>query len=121
MRCVRARQWEGRVVRRSDDDGIRGGCGGESQKNTIHVMIGIHIAELFIGADANTGGRHDPLEWCHGDQSFWPSCAPLRCEHVVSTPLRCEHVVVSTPLRCEHVVVSTPLGREHVVVTTPLR
>ena len=87
------RQWEGRgdMMGRSDDDGIRGGCDGESQKNTIHVMIGVHIAELFIGADAYTGGCHDPLEWCYGDQSVWPSCAPLRCEHVVvSTPLRCD-------------------------------
>ena len=62
---------ESEAVGRSDDDGIRGGCDGESQKNTIHVTIGIHIAELFIGADAHTGGRHDPLEWCHGDQSVW--------------------------------------------------
>ena len=78
---MRVRQWEGRgdMMGRSDDDGI------------IHVMIGVHIAELFIGADANTGGRHDPLEWCYGDQSVWPSCAPLRCKHVVvSTPLRCD-------------------------------
>ena len=108
---------ESEAVGKSDDDGIRGGVMG-SLRRTPYMNIGVHIAELFIGADAHTGGCHDPLEWCHGDQSVWPSSAPLRCEHVVHVvstprPLRCEHVlhVVSTPLRCEHVVhvVSTPL------------
>ena len=74
---------EGGVKLGSDEDGVRGGCDRSEgvwtaqkgpQKNTI--TIGVHIAELFNGSDALTGGCHDPLEWCHGDQCVWPTCAP---------------------------------------------
>ena len=43
--------------------------GRDSRKGTSeeHITIGVHIAEPFIGADAHTGGCHDPLQWCHGD------------------------------------------------------
>ena len=80
---MRGKQWEWLMVG-SDEDGVRELCDGAGsrvgtaekgpQKNTI--TIDVNIAVLFVGADTHIGGCHDPLEWCHGDQSVWPSCAP---------------------------------------------